>query len=320
MSPKNKEIIGIKMDEVNLNTTYENILSTYLVSLEELELRDNSLYLREYIAKIFLYYLQINNILNLQNIKREDNINFLNQFHNYSKFTIKDYLSMLKVFLEFLYSNNYLKEPYYLTLPKCNVPKQSKIPSVWDPKDIEKLLSSIDRDTPIGKRDYAILLLIIKLGLRKVDVINLKFKNVNWNNKTINVIQHKTKIPISLPLLDDVGWALIDYIKNGRPKSELDNIFLTHTKNNNSFSQNHGNFYAIITKYMKKSNISISKEKKNGVHSLRHTLASEMLKQSTPIETISSVLGHVNSNTTSVYLKIDIEKLRECVLEVSNDD
>ena len=67
---------------------------------------------------------------------------------------------------------------------------------------------------------------------------------------------------------------------------------------------------------MKKANISISKEKKNGVHSLRHTLASEMLKKSTPIETISSVLGHVNSNTTSVYLKIDTEKLRECVLEV----
>ena len=67
---------------------------------------------------------------------------------------------------------------------------------------------------------------------------------------------------------------------------------------------------------MKKANSSISKEKKNGVHSLRHTLASEMLKKSTPIETISSVLGHVNSNTTSVYLKIDTEKLRECVLEV----
>ena len=306
------------MEEVNLNTHYENILSNYLVSLEDLELKDNSLYLRKYIAKIFLYYLQINNILNLQNIKQEDNINFLNQFQDYSKFTIKDYLSMLKVFLKFLYSNNYLKEPYYLTLPKCYVPKQSKIPSVWNPKDIEKLLCSIDRDTPIGKRDYAILLLIIKLGLRKVDVINLKFKNVNWNNKTINIIQNKTKVPISLPLLDDIGWALIDYIKNGRPKSELDNIFLTHSKNNYSFSQNHGNFYAIITKYMKKSNIPITKEKKNGVHSLRHTLASEMLKQSTPIETISSVLGHVNNNNTSVYLKIDIEKLRECVLEVSS--
>lgn len=312
-----KKIIGMKFEEVKLNTNYEKILLNYIISIETLELSEHSLHHRKYIAKIFLYYLQINNILIIQNIKREDIIDFLNQFENYSKFTIKCYLDMLKFFLKFLHLNNYINEPYYLTLPKCRTPKQSKIPSVWNIKDIEKLLNSIDRDTPIGKRDYAILLLIIKLGLRKIDVINLQFKNVNWYNKTINIIQHKTKVPISLPLLDDVGWALIDYIKNGRPQSELTNIFLTHTKNNYSFSQTHGNFYAIISKYMKKSSIPITKEKKNGVHSLRHTLASEMLKQSTPIETISSVLGHVNSNTTSVYLKIDIEKLKECVLEVN---
>ena len=117
-------------------------------------------------------------------------------------------------------------------------------------------------------------------------------------------------------MLNDVGWAIIDYVKNGRPQSNISNIFLTHRKPISYFSESHGNFGAILAKYMQKASIPITKEKKNGVHSLRHTLASEMLKQSTPIETISSVLGHVNSNATSIYLKIDIEKLRECVLEV----
>ena len=71
----------------------------------------------------------------------------MNEFNTCSKFTIKDYLAMIKVFLKFLYSYNYIKEPIHIFLPKVIVPRQSKIPSVWDEKDIEKLLSSIDRNT-----------------------------------------------------------------------------------------------------------------------------------------------------------------------------
>ena len=299
-----------------LNSNYQKIEAKYLLNISSLGLKVTSIYQREYVSKVFLYYLQLNGILKLQNLHRKNIVNFLSEFNDYSKFTKKDYLAMLKVFLEFLYLHHYINEPFYLTLPKAHIPKQSKIPSVWSTKDIAKLLENIDRTTAIGKRDYAILLLIIKLGLRKIDVITLRFADINWNNKTINIVQQKTKEPVSLPLLNDVGWAIIDYIKNGRPQSEIENVFLTHKNPISSFSRNHGNFGAILQKYMKKADIPISKEKKNGVHSFRHTLASEMLKQSTPIETISSILGHVNSNATSVYLKIDIENLRECVLEV----
>lgn len=309
MNHKQNSIVrGIKLKEVNLylNKHYMDIASKYLLEIKSLTLKTNSIYLREYMSKIFLYYLQLKNILQIEDLNREHIIGFISEFNDYSKFTIKDYLAMIKVFLEFLYLNNHVKEPFYRTLPKTYIPKQSKIPSVWNTKDIEKLLKSIDRTTAIGKRDYAILLLIIKLGLRKIDVITLKFSDINWSNKTINIVQKKTKEPVSLPLLNDVGWAIIDYIKNGRPKNNIANIFLTHKETPSSFSEEHGNFYSILTKYMKKANIVIQKEKKNGVHSLRHTLASEMLKQSTPIETISSILGHVNSNTTSIYLKIDI--------------
>lgn len=308
--------ISMKEVSLKLNNKYNDIILKYLTEVKNLNLKASSIYTREYIAKILLYYLQLNNVLEIEQLCRKDIINFMNEFNTCSKFTIKDYLAMIKVFLKFLYSYNYIKEPIHIFLPKVIVPRQSKIPSVWDEKDIEKLLSSIDRNTALGKRDYAILLLIIKLGLRKKDVITLKFSNINWKNKTINIVQNKTGQVVSLPLLDDIGWAIIDYIKNGRPQVQIETVFLTHKKNISSFSENHGNISAILLKYMKKANIPICKEKKNGVHSLRHTLASEMLKKSTPIETISSVLGHVNSNTTSVYLKIDIEKLRECVLEV----
>ena len=313
-----QKIQGMKMEEVNLylNENYKAIILKYVEYVKSLGLKHDSIYQREYISKMFLYYLQLNNIY-LKNLNRDYIISYLSEYKTYSKHTIKDYLAMLRVFLKFLYVNNFITEPFHLQLPKVFISKQSKIPSVWSIKDINKLLKSIDRTTSIGKRDYAIMLLIIKLGLRKIDVIELKFENINWNNKTINLTQQKTNQLISLPLLDDIGWAIIDYIKNGRPKSDIKNIFLTHKRNFSSFSTHNGNFYSIITKYMRKANIPITNERKNGVHSLRHTLASEMLKKSTPIYTISSVLGHVNTNSTSAYLKIDIEKLRECVLEVT---
>lgn len=308
--------LNIKEVQSVLKNKFKDILNEYIEHIKGLNFADSTIYQREYIATLFLYYLQVNKINEISNFLREDIINFLENFKDYSKFTKKDYLTVLKLFLKFLYSRKYMNEPFYLKLPRVKIPLQSKIPSVLAKEDIEKILESIDRNIAIGKRDYAILLLITKLGLRKIDVINLKFKDINWSNKTINIIQQKTKIPITLPLLEDIGWAIIDYVRNGRPKSNIANIFLTHTQKISSFSQSHGNFYAIITKYMKRANIPINKDKKNGVHSLRHTLASEMLKKATPIETISSVLGHVNSNATSIYLKIDIEKLRECVLEV----
>lgn len=298
-----------------LNNNYKNIISEYRKECITLQLKNSSIYLRISCSIWFLYYLQQRRNLKLF-ITRDDVLKFISNYNNCSKFTIKDYLNYIKLFLKFLYFHNYINEAVYLTIPNVKIPRQSKIPSVWDTKDIMKMLKAIDRDTAIGKRDYAILLLITKLGLRKIDVICLKFQNINWNNKTINLVQEKTSKFVSLPLLDDVALAIIDYIKYGRPQSDIQNIFITHLKEPKAFSKEHGNFYAILTKYMKKANIPISKTKKNGVHSLRHTLASELLKNSTPIETISSILGHVNSNTTSIYLKIDIERLRECTLEV----
>ena len=234
-----------------LNSNYQKIEAKYLLNISSLGLKVTSIYQREYVSKVFLYYLQLHGIVKLQNLHRKNIVNFLSEFNDYSKFTKKDYLAMLKVFLEFLYLHHYINEPFYLTLPKAHIPKQSKIPSVWSTKDIAKLLENIDRTTAIGKRDYAILLLIIKLGLRKIDVITLRFADINWNNKTINIVQQKTKEPVSLPLLNDVGWAIIDYIKNGRPQSEIENVFLTHKNPISSFSRNHGNFGAILQKYMK---------------------------------------------------------------------
>src|SRR5699024_2118843 len=120
-------------------------------------------------------------------------------------------------------------------------------------------------------------------------------------------IQSKTHSEINLPLLPDVGWAIIDYLKNGRPKVDSPYVFLRHLAPLEPFSDE-DRLHQIIVKYMKLARIPISPQKKMGMHSLRHTLASVLLEKNTPLPVISDILGHVSTDSTAVYLKTDVEK------------
>ncbi len=178
------------------------------------------------------------------------------------------------------------------------------------------MLKAVDRANPIGKRNYAILLLATKLGLRTGEVRNLKLKSLKWETNRIELIQEKTGQVLNLPILEGVGFALIDYLKNGRPGVISEFVFLKHVPPYDKLSA--VGIYDIVIKYFRQSGITIPPGKKHGLHSLRHSLASHLLEKQTPIVVISEILGHLNSNTTGVYLKVDIKQLRTCSLEVPN--
>lgn len=176
------------------------------------------------------------------------------------------------------------------------------------------MLNSVDRGNPTGKRDYAILLLVAKLGIRAGDIKDLKLSNLNWRSKIIAIRQSKTKNTITYPILKDIGWALIDYLKNGRPISDSPFVFIRMKAPYDAFGKD-ANLHNIITKHTRRSGITIPHGKKQGLHSLRHTLASTLLEQGTPLPVISEVLGHFNSKSTSVYLHTGLEGLRKCVID-----
>jgi integrase len=184
--------------------------------------------------------------------------------------------------------------------------------------DLQKLISAVDRGSPIGKRDYAIILLACRLGLRVTDIKNLTFENFHWNNNCLVFVQSKTRTTISLPLVKDVGWAAIDYLKYGRPKVDTDCVFVRHVPPFLPFSEGY-NLQNIIVKYMRLAHIPISSKRRMGMHSFRHTLASLLLESNTPLPVISDVLGHVDTDSTAVYLKVDIKKLKECPLNIKED-
>jgi site-specific recombinase XerD len=199
-------------------------------------------------------------------------------------------------------------------VPAAKSTRQARVPSVWCPADVTKILATIDRGNPCGKRDYAIVLLITRLGLRGVDVKQLRFADLDWPGNRLSIVQAKTGHRVQLPLLKDVGWAIIDYIQHGRPRSDCPQVFLRHTAPIGPFSdQDH--LHQILAKHARAAHVPLSEQRRHGMHSLRHTLATRLLEDGTPVEQIADILGHQQVASTGVYLKSSLRLLAQCALD-----
>jgi len=244
--------------------------------------------------------------------------NYIKTLAGYAYKTVEQQLCSLRSFFKYLHLNSLTNADYSLKIPMVQSRKQTRIPSVWSVDDLRKLISAIDRGNPMGKRDYAIILLACRLGLRITDIKNLTFENFHWDNNQLVFVQSKTRTTISLPLVKDVGWAVIDYLKYGRPEVNTDCVFVRHMAPFLPFSED-DHLHQMIVKYMRLAHIPISSKRRVGMHSLRHTLASLLLESNTPLPVISDVLGHVDTDSTAVYLKVDIKKLKECPLNIKEN-
>jgi integrase len=265
------------------------------------------------IAENFLSFVESKHSLLLKDVNAADLTEFVKTLLGYSYKMVEFMLCGTRAFLRFLHSTRYLSTDLSQSLPAIMSRRQTRIPSVWSQEDLNKLLEAVDRGNPSGKRDYAIILLAARLGLRSIDIKRLTFENFKWSENRLEFSQSKTKHTVNLPLLRDVGWAVIDYVQNGRPVSDFPHIFLRHLAPIAPFADE-DHLHQIIKKYMRIAKLPISGKKKIGMHSLRHTLATTLLEQHMPLSEISEILGHQSVDSTSVYLKSSLELLRECAL------
>ena len=269
----------------------------------------------ELLVKDFILYLDTVSIYQFGYVKAEHVSGFISSLVGYAPLSVAGKVSLLRGLFKYLYLNEYISHPLAETLPKVFSFARTSLPTVWSTEEIEKILKAVDRGNPNGKRDYAMVLLIARLGLRFGDVRDLKLCDINWNTHQIEFTQNKTGEPLTLPLLQDVGWAIIDYLKNGRPVTECSNVFVRHLAPFMPFSCNN-TLYGMITRIISKSGIKIEKRSRVGMHSLRHSLASELMKNNVEINTISDILGHCNPETTLNYLRVNLPALRQCALNV----
>lgn len=270
---------------------------------------DNMIYLGR-----FHKYLDEAGRNDLTELTQADILGFIGVLSYSTKATIHCTLCCLRVFLRYLASEGLLSIDWSYLVPKDNYKKETKLPSTYTQEEILRMLSAVDRGNPKGKRDYAMLILACRLGLRASDICCLTFSNLLWKENIIVLIQGKTKKRIELPLLAEVGNAIIDYLKFGRPVSQLPYVFL-HANNGERRLQE-PTLHSIVCFYLRRAGIANIEKKKHGPHALRHSLAGLLLQKKTPLPVISEVLGHSNTETTKTYLRIDMEHLRQCSLEV----
>jgi len=266
--------------------------------------KDYELYLNR-----FLVFLNHSGVYSVSGISERHILEFLSMTE-YNKINV---VSCLRVLFRFWFESQITDGNFEEILRSYKWVKQEKIPSFFTANEVRDIEESIDKSSGVGKRNYAMLLLASRLGLRASDIANLQFSNIDWDKNEIKLTQYKTGHPITLPLLNDVGNAIIDYLRYGRFKSESQNIFISSRAP--YIPANKSMVCFAIREVISKSRVKID-GRHHGPHSLRHSLASCLLKNETPIHVISEALGHTKTESTLTYLRIDLTSLLKCAITV----
>lgn len=300
---------------IHLLPTMQNALRDYeQYCKDRLYLRPRTLHRRTTDLTIFLDFLHSRKARTLDQIQALDLSEFVSARDHLKPETVAGIVSSVRSFLRFLTMRGILQKDLTAELPTIRVRKDARIPSVWDPELLVRLLGRVDRSSVKGKRDYAILLLACRLGLRAGDIRTLKLDNLRWTESTIEITQAKPGTPLSLPLTNEVGEALIDYLKSGRPETTHREVFLTVSPPFDPFTEN-AKLYHIVTYWRRLAGITFRSPQRRGLHSLRHTLATRLLEKGTPFTTIAEILGHTSLDSTRIYAKADVEGLRAVALD-----
>jgi len=298
-----------------LSKSFQALQSRYLVwRLEEKSLSNETMRKTRFETQRFLLFLEDNGINSISTVTTKHIVAYFKQGSAYACETMGNRAYHLRCFFRFLEEESIVNPSIQVAIPKIKFVKRRRIPEVWSKTDIRKFIAAIDRGSPIGKRDYAICLLAIRYGMRVGDIRTLCIEHIDWNEAMISLYQQKTGNPLQLPLTEEVGKALIDYLKNGRPQSDHREIFLKHCAPFSPFGERN-NLSTIVTKYRTSAGISLPKESRKGFHSLRHNIATRLHEAEVPLPVIASFLGHSTIDSTRHYAKANIKMLRKAALE-----
>lgn len=227
------------------------------------------------------------------------------------QFTLRDFL----IFIE---NMSITKVSTSRLITRIYSNKHERLPSTYSVEEINSILESVDRSTKYGKRDYVMLLFAIQLGLRSSDICHMKLSGLHLEGRRVIFKQEKTGSTENLPITELMTYSLADYLKNARPVSDSDLLFV-HMGANCKYGYSTSALYGIINKYMTKAKININ-GKRHGMHAMRHSLSSNLLKEGTQLPVISGILGHSSTEITTRYLWMDTEQLRKLSLEVPYEE
>ncbi len=216
---------------------------------------------------------------------------------------------VLRVFLRYLFRENLIAQDISGTVEAPKKYRLSSIPRSISWTDVERMLASVDRRSVVGKRDYAILLLLVTYGLRGREVAALTLDDLDWERERLKVPERKAGHSTAYPLAPIVGQAIVDYLKHGRPQKAGRHIFYRVVAPYDPMT-----YCAISGRasyYLHKAGVPVPRP---GSHTLRHTCVQRLIDAHFPLKTIGDYVGHASPESTAIYAKVSLESLREVAL------
>jgi integrase len=228
--------------------------------------------------------------------------------------SLKGVATNLRSFLRWLHATGQTPRDLSTTVIAPSLYAFESIPSALGSQDVEKVLAVAQQDcTPKGIRDYAILMLLAKYGARAGEIAALRLDDVDWRKEVIRIRHTKTGVTSHLPLLPEVGEAILNYLQKSRPKTSFREIFIRSRAPHRPLESG-SSLYTLIRRRLDAAGVVLTG--KRGPHAFRHARAVSMLRAAVPLKEIGDVLGHRASDSTLVYLKLATEDLRTIALEI----
>jgi site-specific recombinase XerD len=225
-----------------------------------------------------------------------------------SRSKVKEVTTVTRSFLRYLIAEGRCRTGLDEAVPRFAMWRLSALPRYLPTADIERVISTCDRETAVGLRDRAAILLLARLGLRAGDIVQMGFHDVDWNRASVRVTG-KSRYETKLPLTQEVGDALLEYVRKGRPPVQGTRLFVRMLAPWSALRVS--SVSALVARAIARAGVEAPFR---GAHVLRHSAATEMLRQGATLQQVGSVLRHRYLDTTALYAKVDVQRLRDIAL------
>lgn len=282
--------------------------STYL--RQERGLRDTTLDLYGEHLRAFAAYLIDLGREDLQQLSARVVSDFLTERSQYlSRSTVRARCAVLRIFLRYLYRERLITRDLSLIVEAAPCYRLADLPRSIAVEDVQKVLDSIDRQTVMGRRDYAILLLLVTYGLRAREVAALRLDDIEWRHERLRIPARKAGHSTAYPLSPRVGAAILEYLKDGRPPTSLRQVFFHITAPCAPITQ--AAVSSRAAHYLHQAGIA---GPRLGSHTFRHSCVQRLVEAGWSLKAIGDYIGHASSASTEIYSKVAVETLREVAL------
>lgn len=297
-----------------VSAEYQEIMAVFKQELSK-KLSPGTVRPEMIIVRQFLYFLEQAGVFDASSITSENVLDFVRQEAVNHKGSMARLLRVMRNFVCFLRNRGIVgldADRFLVTAGRC---RQKALPCFTD-NELQAVFSQIDRTTDKGRRDYAVFLLAVRTGLRACDIAKLKLADISWTEKTVRVVQKKTKAALVLPLPVDAGNAIADYILHSRPRLDSPYVFMRLVHPVPGSPVNPTLFNVALRGYVEAAGMEREGWDGKSFHALRRTAGTKMVVSGTPVSTVSQILGHRNMESSKRYIALDTESLRGCCLDL----